>query len=69
MNVFIALSVIDLTIMGSRLLRKEPSVAKMLPLVRLKVDYSGGFSLFNTARFGTHFADRVAVSLSFMCNN
>lgn len=30
------------------------------PLIRLKVDYSGGFSTLNTQRFGQQFADQVA---------
>lgn len=30
------------------------------PLVRLRVDYSGGFETFNTSRFSQRFVDRVA---------
>ncbi|RKP13567.1 Metallo-dependent phosphatase-like protein, partial [Piptocephalis cylindrospora] len=30
------------------------------PLIRLKVDYSGGFSTLNTQRFGQQFSDQVA---------
>ncbi|XP_051813454.1 double-strand break repair protein MRE11 [Acanthochromis polyacanthus] len=30
------------------------------PLIRLRVDYSGGFETFNTARFSQRFVDRVA---------
>lgn len=30
------------------------------PLVRLRVDYSGGFEAFNTSRFSQRFVDRVA---------
>ncbi|XP_041653263.1 double-strand break repair protein MRE11 [Cheilinus undulatus] len=30
------------------------------PLIRLRVDYSGGFESFNTARFSQKFVDRVA---------
>uniref|UniRef100_UPI0037E87FC1 double-strand break repair protein MRE11 n=1 Tax=Semicossyphus pulcher TaxID=241346 RepID=UPI0037E87FC1 len=30
------------------------------PLIRLRVDYSGGFEAFNTARFSQKFVDRVA---------
>ncbi|KAJ1985378.1 meiotic recombination [Dimargaris verticillata] len=39
----------------------SPSLATMArPLVRLRVDYSGGYTSFNPQRFGQHFADRVA---------
>ena len=31
-----------------------------MPLVRLRVEYSGGFDLFNPQRFGQSFVDRVA---------
>ncbi|RKP38050.1 meiotic recombination protein [Dimargaris cristalligena] len=31
-----------------------------LPLIRLRVDYSGGFTSFNPQRFGMHYTDRVA---------
>ncbi|KAI8920697.1 Metallo-dependent phosphatase-like protein [Entophlyctis helioformis] len=30
------------------------------PLIRLKVEYSGGFTTFNPQRFGQHFIDKVA---------
>lgn len=30
------------------------------PLIRLRVDYSGGFEMFNTSRFSQKFVDRVA---------
>ena len=33
---------------------------KMLPLIRLRVEYSGGFSTFNPGRFGLKFVDRIA---------
>jgi double-strand break repair protein MRE11 len=31
-----------------------------LPLIRLRVDYSGGFDSFNPQRFGQQFVNRVA---------
>ncbi|KAL5018607.1 hypothetical protein ScPMuIL_004329 [Solemya velum] len=36
--------------------RKQPSK----PLIRLRIDYSGGFETFNSTRFGQKFVDRVA---------
>jgi len=37
-----------------------PDVPPMLPLIRLRVDYSFGYELENAVRFGNTFADRVA---------
>ena len=37
------------------------------PLVRLKVEYSGGFSSFNPQRFGQHFVDLVANPKDILC--
>jgi double-strand break repair protein MRE11 len=45
---------------GSGKLLKEHGKALKLPLVRLKVDYSGGYASVNPQRFGQRFADRVA---------
>lgn len=39
---------------------KGDSSSKKLPLVRLKVDYHGGYSTFSLARFGQKFMDKVA---------
>lgn len=33
---------------------------KRTPLIRLRVEYSGGFQSFNAQRFGQQFVDRVA---------
>ncbi|KAJ3625365.1 hypothetical protein Zmor_004289 [Zophobas morio] len=35
-------------------------IRPLLPLIRLKVEYSGGYTPFNIARFGQHFNDKVA---------
>lgn len=32
----------------------------MLPLIRLRVDYTGGYETFNPIQFGQQFVDRVA---------
>jgi double-strand break repair protein MRE11 len=45
---------------GPGKLLKQYGKALQLPLIRLKVDYSGGFASVNPQRFGQRFADRVA---------
>ena len=52
-----------LTSMVEELLAQIPHdypEAKLRPLLRLKVEYSGGFASFNAQRFGQQFVDRVA---------
>ncbi|OAD65622.1 hypothetical protein PHYBLDRAFT_88567, partial [Phycomyces blakesleeanus NRRL 1555(-)] len=39
---------------------EEEEDAMPLPLIRLRVDYSGGYSSFNVHRFGITFSDKVA---------
>ncbi|KAJ1978637.1 meiotic recombination [Dimargaris xerosporica] len=47
--------------LGFDLAALPPSLAAMArPLVRVRVDYSGGYTSFNPQRFGQHFLDRVA---------
>lgn len=40
--------------------RLGTSLTPEKPLIRLRVDYSGGFEAFNTSRFSQRFVDRVA---------
>jgi len=42
----------------TNILQKHPSLK--LPLIRLKVDYSGGYASINPQRFGQRFIDKVA---------
>lgn len=42
----------------AHILKKHPSLK--LPLIRLKVDYSGGYASINPQRFGQRFIDKVA---------
>lgn len=39
---------------------ENPSIEMPMPLVRIRVDYSGGYETFNTQQFGQKFIKRVA---------
>lgn len=39
---------------------ENPSIEMPIPLVRIRVDYSGGYETFNTQQFGQNFIKRVA---------
>ncbi|CAO3639963.1 unnamed protein product [Mucor hiemalis] len=39
---------------------ENPSIEMPIPLVRIRVDYSGGYETFNTQQFGQKFIKRVA---------
>eukprot|EP00795_Rhopilema_esculentum_P016887 gene16887-8364_t len=42
------------------MIAKIPNAEETLPLIRLKVEYSGGFSALNPHRFGQSFVNRIA---------
>jgi len=47
-------------------MEKEVNFKYKVPLLRLKIEYSGNHSVINIARFGEHFKHRIANRLNFL---